>query len=79
MDSAMAAAMRTMKVKLILVGGQCAPHIFKRDYMRRRKVLAPPWIKYVEKALALAQDLRWDLFLNCPPHFPNSLLLLIQA
>ena len=27
----------------------------------RMKVLAP-WIKYVEKVLALAQEIRWDLF-----------------
>ena len=44
---------------------------------RKRKVLAP-WIKYVEKALALAQEIRWDLFLTAP-HFPNSVLLLIEA
>ena len=79
MDSAMVDAMRTMKVSFIWrrVYSSYVQTYDELTYMRRRKEGAP-WIKYVEKVLALAQQIRWDLFLTAP-HFPNSVLLLIEA
>ena len=79
MDSAMVDAMRMMKVSFIWREAYSS-FIQTYDelmYMRRRKE-GGPWIKYVEKVLALARQIRWDLFLTAP-HFPNSVLLLIEA